>query len=421
MRILHTSDWHLGQHFMGKSREAEHQAFLQWLQAMINEHKVDALIIAGDVFDTGTPPSYARAMYNQFIVNLQQTCCRQLVIVGGNHDSVSTLNESRELLACLNTTVVGGVSENVDDEVVLLNNSKGKPGAVVCAIPYIRPRDVLESRSGESDSDKQLALQNAIAGHYEKVFKKASEHNLPVVATGHLTTVNGQLSESVREIYIGTLHAFPASGFPPADYIALGHLHKPQKVSDQDHIRYSGSPIPLSFDESATTKQVVLVELPADSKPVDSKPAITELPVPAFRPLHSVKGSLDDIQKQIRKISTETGLTPWLEVEVSTDDYLSDVQSPVQDMVADKSVEILRVKRKRNVQSTGLVREARETLEELDVSEVFSKRLEDEPLEDDRIQALTSAFNEVLENIHDNIHDNINNLNNAGQEKEVTQ
>ncbi|MET4757423.1 exonuclease subunit SbcD [Endozoicomonas sp. NE40] len=163
MRILHTSDWHLGQHFMGKSREAEHRAFLQWLQVTVNKHNIDALIIAGDVFDTGTPPSYARTLYNQFIVNLRQTCCQQLVIVGGNHDSVATLNESRELLAFLNTTVVGGVSETPDDEVVLLKNARGEPAVALCAIPYIRPRDVLESRSGDSDSDKQLALQNAIA------------------------------------------------------------------------------------------------------------------------------------------------------------------------------------------------------------------------------------------------------------------
>lgn len=112
---------------------------------------------------------------------------------------------------------------------------------MVCAIPFIRPRDVLESQAGDSDTDKQQALQNAIARHYQKVFELASDKNLPTVATGHLTTVGGQMSESVRDIYIGTLSAFPVSAFPPADYIALGHLHRAQKVSDQAHIRYSGS------------------------------------------------------------------------------------------------------------------------------------------------------------------------------------
>ncbi|MGI9276345.1 MAG: exonuclease subunit SbcD [Endozoicomonas sp.] len=392
MRILHTSDWHLGQHFMGKSREAEHRAFLQWLRETVAEQEVDAVIVAGDIFDTGTPPSYARTLYNQFIVDLQQTCCRRLVVVGGNHDSVATLNESREVLACLNTTVIGGPADNLDEQVVVLKDKHGKPGAVVCAIPFIRPRDVLESRAGESDTDKQQALQNAIAGHYRAVFDKASEHGLPVVATGHLTTVGGQMTESVREIYIGTLSAFPASAFPPADYIALGHLHRPQKVSDQDHIRYSGSPIPLSFDETSTSKQVLLADF------VDGKLAeVTSVEVPQFRPLFSLKGSLTAIEEQLQGIETGDGLTPWLEIAVSTDDYLSDLQSRVHELVEDKVVEVLRVRRMRENKARGLSRESTETLDELDVSDVFSRRLAAETLEDDKVLALTQAFNEILD------------------------
>ena len=250
MRILHTSDWHLGQHFMGRSREAEHQGFLDWLVEQVQEQQVDALIIAGDIFDTGTPPSYARRLYSRFIVNLQNTPCQQLVVVGGNHDSVATLNESRELLACLNTFVVGGVSKDPREQLLVLKNSQGNPGAVICAIPFIRPRDVLESQAGESGESKQQALQQAIADHYQAIYAEAeilAGDRLPIIATGHLTTVGGQLTESVREIYIGTLSAFPVSGFPQAEYIALGHLHRPQIVAKQEHIRYSGSPIPLSF------------------------------------------------------------------------------------------------------------------------------------------------------------------------------
>ncbi|MDU3048514.1 MAG: exonuclease subunit SbcD [Escherichia coli] len=102
MRILHTSDWHLGQNFYSKSREAEHQAFLDWLLETAQTHQVDAIIVAGDVFDTGSPPSYARTLYNRFVVNLQQTGCH-LVVLAGNHDSVATLNESRDIMAFLNT------------------------------------------------------------------------------------------------------------------------------------------------------------------------------------------------------------------------------------------------------------------------------------------------------------------------------
>src|SRR5471032_1272634 len=118
MRILHTSDWHLGQHFIGKTRQTEHQAFIGWLIEQINLHAVDAVIVAGDIFDTGAPPSYARELYNHFVVELQPTGC-QLIVLAGNHDSVATLNESRELLSCLNTQVIATVGEDLSQQILV--------------------------------------------------------------------------------------------------------------------------------------------------------------------------------------------------------------------------------------------------------------------------------------------------------------
>ncbi|MGY0583571.1 MAG: exonuclease subunit SbcD, partial [Paraglaciecola chathamensis] len=147
MNILHTSDWHLGQNFFTKSRKDEHQAFLDWLLSVIQAREIDAVIVAGDIFDTGTPPSYARQMYNQFVVELSKLTCT-LVVLGGNHDSVSTLNESKQLLACLNTHVIANTSGDINQQVIELNDETGQVGAILCAIPFIRPRDVLQSRSG---------------------------------------------------------------------------------------------------------------------------------------------------------------------------------------------------------------------------------------------------------------------------------
>ena len=404
MRILHTSDWHLGQHFMGKSREQEHIAFINWLLDTVDEQKVDALIIAGDVFDTGTPPSYARKLYNQFIVRLQSTCCQQLVIVGGNHDSVATLNESKDILACLNTYVIGGVAERPEDQVLTLKNADGEDAAVVCAIPFIRPREVLESRAGESGADKQQALQEAIAGHYQSIFALAEERadsKLPVIATGHLTTVGGQITESVREIYIGTLTAFPASAFPKADYIALGHLHRGQIVSGQNHIRYSGSPLPLSFDEAGSAKQVLLADF--SNAKLES---VTSKEVPVFRHLQSIKGSLDNIETQLKALPVDNLLTPWLEVEVAADDYLSDLQSRVELMTEELPIELLRVRRKRERNQNTLATENRETLAELKVDDVFMKRLSDEDLSDDTVSSLHNALNEILSDIEEDESNN---------------
>lgn len=256
-KIIHTSDWHLGQHFMGKSREAEHHKFLDWLIESAVLEGVDAIIVAGDIFDTGSPPSYARQLYNQFIVNLQSKGIH-LVILGGNHDSVAMLGESKELLACLNTHVIPGAIANIEEQVIILKNAEGRAQSIVCAIPYLRPRDILHSIAGQTGQEKQQSLQQAISDHYQAIYavaetKQAELKNkfgqeVPIIATGHLTTVGAKSSESVRDIYIGTLDAFPSSAFPPASYIALGHIHRSQVVGGEEHIRYCGSPIPLSFD-----------------------------------------------------------------------------------------------------------------------------------------------------------------------------
>ncbi|MFC6673656.1 exonuclease subunit SbcD [Marinobacterium aestuariivivens] len=413
MRILHSSDWHLGQHFMGKSREPEHRAFLGWLIEQVREQEVDAILVAGDIFDTGTPPSYARRLYNHFIVELHRTGC-QLVVLGGNHDSVATLHESRELLACLETRVVGGVTEVPEDQLVLLRRRDGRPGAVLCAVPYLRPRDLVESHAGESREQKRQALVDAIGKHYTVIYEQACALRdrimreqeeegsnaalLPVIATGHLTCVGGLLSESVRDLYIGTLDAFPASAFPPADYIALGHLHRAQQVGGQDHIRYSGSPIALSFDEAGRPKQVLLVDF--DGQRLE---AVTPLPVPVWQPMLSLGGDLDAIAAQLAERFPGDSEAPlcWLEIEVQADDYLSDLQQRVQALVEDLPVEVLRIRRRRRGEAAALAPEARETLQELSVTEVFRRRLALETLDEGAESRLTEAFDSLLAQLHE--------------------
>ena len=139
MKIIHTSDWHLGQYFMGKSRQSEHKQFLSWLIDTAIDQKVGAIIVAGDIFDTGSPPSYARQLYNQFIVNLQSTDIH-LIILGGNHDSVATLGESKELLACLNTHVIPGALSDISEQVIILHDASGNPLVIICHLYYINKK-----------------------------------------------------------------------------------------------------------------------------------------------------------------------------------------------------------------------------------------------------------------------------------------
>ncbi len=351
---------------MGKSRASEHQAFFSWLLNQVKEHDVDAIIVAGDVFDTGSPPSYAREMYNRFIVNIHASSC-QLIILAGNHDSVATLNESKELLACLNTRVISSANTvnentendtvdktNITDSVFPLKNSKGDIAAILCAVPFIRPRDVLVSQAGQSGQEKQQAMQQAIADYYQQLYKQAvklrkkhtkkAKTGLPIIATGHLTTIGASTSESVRDIYIGTLDAFPANAFPPVDYLALGHIHQSQKVAKSEHIRYCGSPLALSFDENTQNKSVLLVDFNADK----FKQAVP-LNVPCFQPMKVVKGDLKSIKKQLNSLPETIKLNKdqaiWVEILVSSQDYLNDLQNRIQSMTENLPIEVLRRKR----------------------------------------------------------------------------
>lgn len=399
MRLLHTSDWHLGQHFMGKTRQAEHEALIQWLLQQVQQHAVDAVLIAGDVFDTGAPPSYARELYNQLILQLHDAGTR-LIVLAGNHDSVATLEESRQLAGRLGATVIPALSTQPAEQVITLHGRQGKPAAVLCAVPFIRPRDVLQSQAGQSAEEKQLSLQEAIFSHYQQLYALAEDQRhqhgerLPVIATGHLTTVGASASESVREIYVGALQAFPTTAFPPADYIALGHIHRPQLVGGLNHIRYSGSPLTLSFDELGQKKQMLLVDLNEDGLQ-----QVTPLEVPVFQAMATVRGSLAELENAIPQ-AAQAGSAErpvWLEVTVCEDDYLSDLQTRIQSISEGHAVEVLRIRRDRSEAIARLQAESRVTLEELQPQDVFSQRLAPLNLQPDLQTELQSRFETVMQ------------------------
>ncbi len=401
MKILHTSDWHLGQNFFTKSRRSEHQAFIDWLLNQVDEHQIDAVIVAGDVFDTGAPPSYARELYNQFVVSISQRHC-SLIVLGGNHDSVSTLKESKSLLACLHTQVVANTSDDLQDQLLTLKNKAGDVGAIVCAVPFVRPRDVMTSRAGESGTEKRQALGDAIKAHYHALYQAAvelrSEHQwqVPIITTGHLTALGVSPSKSVRDIYIGSLDGFAAEGFPPADYIALGHIHRPQIVAKSEHIRYSGSPIPLSFDELKFSKQVVLVEFDGEQRI-----SIEPISVPSFQPMAVLKGSLEEIEVQLSALKDHDDPKPiWLHIEVAVQDYLSDLQQRIQILTEDLNVEVLQLQRARTQKSQALTQEAKETLAELTPQDVFQKRLDlevfDGEVEEARKARIQTQFAQIV-------------------------
>ncbi|MFM2642490.1 exonuclease subunit SbcD [Vibrio chagasii] len=402
MKILHTSDWHLGQNFYNKSRKNEHERFLQWLLEQVTEHDINAIIVAGDIFDTSTPPSYAREMYNKFVVDSNKIGC-QLVLLGGNHDSVSVLKETQQLLKYMGADVIPNTNEDHTTQVVELKGKTGDVEALVCAIPFIRPRDVLTSQAGVSGVERQKQLGDAIKQHYQSVYEAAiakrstyeNHEHMPIIATGHLTAMGVQQSDSVRDIYVGNLDGFAADGFPDADYIALGHIHRPQVVAKREYIRYSGSPIPLSFDELKSQKQVCVVEFSEGER------TISQLAVPTFQPLAEIKGDLSEIESQLNQyIGLDGEQSVWLSIEVQAQDYLSDLQERMRALTEGLNVEVLQLRRARERRNQALEQESAETLSELSPMDVFTKRIALEEFETEsekaRLERMTVKFKQVM-------------------------
>jgi len=451
MRIIHTSDWHLGQHFYGKSRANEHKKFLYWLLEQIKVHNIDAVIVAGDIFDTGTPPSYAREMYFDFIVNIHQLNC-QLVVLAGNHDSVAMLSESKQLLASLSTQVIANVtdaseSKNISQQVFPLFDHQGQAQAIICAIPFIRPRDVIKSQAGQSASEKQQSLQQAISDHYQHLYDHAlllstellsnkqlsketlstdravdsiKVQRLPIIATGHLTTIGASVSDSVRDIYIGSLDAFPANAFPKFDYIALGHIHRPQKVLKSGHIRYCGSPIPLSFDELKQDKQIVMLEFISNNNQT-TVPKITEIKVPRFQAMAMIKSSVENLAKDIKsEVEQQFGLELndmnqnegqpkkleeriWCDIEIESAGYLQDLTARVNQIIEDLPVEVLLVRRSKKSRELMPASQKKITLNELTLEDVFETRMAQEnwQTEDEiaRKKRMSILFKQAIEQV----------------------
>ncbi|KFO66434.1 exodeoxyribonuclease I, partial [Smithella sp. SCADC] len=288
MKVLHTSDWHIGRALYGRKRYEEFEAFLNWLAKLIESENIDVLLVAGDVFDNSAPSNYAQELYYRFLCRVATSSNRHVVVIAGNHDSPSFLNAPKELLEFLNIHVVGYVSDQPEDELIVLSGKNNQPGLIVCAIPYLRDRDIRTAEAGESIEDKERKIVEGIKNHYRSVCEEAKkkqaamEKPAPIIAMGHLFAAGGQTvdGDGVRELYIGSLAQVKRDIFPEyIDYLALGHLHIGQRVGGSDFIRYSGSPLPIGFGEAEQGKSVIIVEFS------DKTPTVTNIAVPGFQEL----------------------------------------------------------------------------------------------------------------------------------------
>lgn len=400
MRVLHTSDWHLGQRLVNCERTEEHQHFLRWLVQTICEQKVELLLIAGDVFDTGSPSNSALKLYYDFLQEICDTCCQQVIIIGGNHDSVATLNAPRELLRYFNVHVVGGATADPLEELIPIRDQEGNLRLVVCAVPFLRDRDVRLSVPGETAEEREARIKQGISDHYNQFvphLQAYREQQVPVLAMGHLFAAGGSASDSEKDIHVGNLGQIGADQFP-ADfaYVALGHLHRPQLVNGRAHIRYAGSPIPLSFSEVADKKTVCLLDF-ADGR----LERLQELEIPQCRRLVRFRGDLEKVKTQILLFENEgCSLPAWLEVQIELEEPLLNLTVQLEEALnhkPDLQMLILRPPLLLSVQK-DLPDQVPATvdLHELKPQEVFQKKCESAFPNSDNAELL-ATFEELVE------------------------
>jgi len=403
MKLLHTSDWHLGRALYGRKRYDEYEAFLNWLAALIESEDIDVLLVAGDVFDNSTPSNRAQEMYYRFLCRVAAAPHRHVVITAGNHDSPSFLNAPRELLKFLNIHVVGFAADSPAGEVIVIAGPDDEARLIVCAVPYLRDRDIRTAEAGESIADKERKIIAGIRSHYRMVYEAAAEKRamlkdpLPIVAMGHLFTAGGQTvdGDGVRDLYIGSLAQVGGDVFPEGiDYLALGHLHIPQRVGRSDSIRYSGSPLPVGFGESGQEKSVVLVEFSGDA------PCVTNVSVPRFQELKSLQGDWQTISCRIGELRSK-GSSAWLEIAYEGDEIAGDLRERLDEAVAGTGLEILRVRNNRVLERAMTAMTTDETLDDLDVTGVFHRCLEAHNIPEEQRPALLSAYQEIVVALHE--------------------
>jgi len=401
MKVLHTSDWHLGATLYTKRRYDEAEQFLAWLVDTIRKEVIDVLLIAGDVFDTTLASNRAQELYYRFLQEASNTCCSDIIITAGNHDSPTFLDAPKALLKALNIHVIASVPEHIEDEIIPIHDTEGNMRALVAAVPFLHDRDIRHAEDGETLSDKQEKLIGGIREHYEHAYTICSRiretlpHTVPLIAMGHLFCAGGAVREDdgVRDLYVGSLAHIPASLLPSGfDYYAFGHLHSPQKVAGNEFIRYSGAPLPMGFSEADTKKSVILLEID------DTKKHTREIPVPIFHPLARITGDDESIPAKIEQLVRE-GRGVYLEIENTSSRPSALHREDFEAMVQGSKVEILSLKNTmmRNTILKGAFIE--ESLDDIDEYQVFDRLLTDQKIEDDQRSILTDMYREILHSL----------------------
>jgi len=402
MKILHTSDWHLGHRLHEQSQHQEQLLFLEWLENYILQNDIDILLISGDIFDTGVPSTQSQKMYYDFLIKLTKTNCKHIIITGGNHDAPGTINAPKELLNALLIKVIGKSTENIKDEIFKL--AVKEESIIIAAVPYLRDQDIRRAVAGETFEQIGDRYKTALVNHYNELAEYCQNINIdknPIITMGHLFCIGGSTSDSERSIYVGNLGDIGADDFSNIfDYIALGHLHRPQKVGGKNHIRYSGSPYILSFSEIGYDKKVIVIE--TKNHKISN---IKDVVIPKFRNIFRIRGTVDECDTQLKKEDEQKyDLTPWVELIIDNNTETIISFSEINKTVEDLNLEVLKKTLKNQKELVGLEQLTKnsKSIKELSPIEVFKMKCKEENFNLNENIEILDAFNEVLQIVHKN-------------------
>ena len=392
MRILHTSDWHIGKKLKEHDRTDEYRKFFDWLADIIASEKIDVLISAGDIFDNRNPSIESQEIYYSFLGKIAGNTCRHVVITAGNHDSAAFIDAPSALMERCDVSVVGRSSEN---EIITLNDAQGKLELIVCAVPFLHEDDIKMTGESENFEDSVKKIRAGIAEHYAKIFDKARElqsgFDVPIVAMGHLflDTSRRQNDEGERTLYLGTAIEVRKDIFPDdIAYTALGHLHSPQKVG-RSNIRYSGSPIALTFGELDVKKSVSIIDF--DGK---NFAGVREIHVPVFQKMERISGNMAGIEREIRAFIDKNEST-WLEVMYTGNEAVGDLRERLDEIVKGSLVEVLSI-RNESVSNIPIVQHNNINPSDIKPMEMLERYYSEKNISEAKREIFTPLYKEIL-------------------------
>ena len=397
LRILHTSDWHIGKKLKEHERLQEFKKFFAWLEKIIVDEKIDALIVSGDIFDNRNPSIESQELYYSFLGKIAGKSCRHVVITSGNHDSAPFIDAPAGIMGRCDVHVIGRASGN---EVITLKDSDGRIGLIVCAVPFLHDDDIRTVKADDTPSEIQMAMKAGIMNHYAEVFEKAREvrgdSDVPIIAMGHLFLEAGktQAEEGEHALYIGGAIKVGTDIFPEdIAYTALGHLHSPQSVG-RENIRYSGSPVAMTFGELDIPKSVSVVDF--DGRNLSR---LKEIQVPVFQTMKRVSGDMAKIEADIKELS-ELNESVWVEVTYTGSEAVGDIRERLEGILSlYPSVEVLSTRSESKTQTTSSGTETESkpvTLENIKPLDMLSLYCSEKNIDKNTQEIFEPLYKEIL-------------------------